>query len=252
MKLKAKYQIDNDTWKKLKETYNLLLGSPFVAIVFAFITWPIINNFSWTLVPIVPWALFYLIILSMRIQFFKQSKYTVFLMFLSLSLFTYFFGVIASACVFRLFGTIGLFIQSAFLMLTGIFLCNRYFKYYDIVWESHKYHNENVILDQENGRYDFLNNFNMDEGKVKSQKGKYYSNAALISLIYLISPAGVGIGLIFSKNGNYLIPIIICWILSVPTTLGFIKPVMAGFYIYRKLSYFEKKLGKPIINGLLE
>lgn len=254
MRIQDKYRINDITWDRLQKgyTYGILLGSPFAAVVFAFITWPIIDDFSWTLIPIIPWATLYIIILPMHNLFFKQSKYTIFILFLMLVLFAYFFAVMASACVYRLFGFTGIIIQSTFLIVSIIFLCRHYYKYFGRVWKSHKYHNENVVLDQENGRYDFLNNFNLDESKINRKKGKRYSNTALTSLIYLVSPVGGGISLIFSKDGDYTIPLIIGWFLSVPVTLGFTKIIMGAFYNYHKLAYFEKKLGKPIINGLLE
>jgi len=253
MGIKKKYQIEDYTWQKLKKGYMLVLfATPFITFVFTFCTWPIIDGFSWTFVPILPWSIIYLFALITYGSFFKRSKHTLLILSLFFLLITYFFAVLASAAIFRLFGIIGLIIQSICLLVTITFLCIHYFKYYGKIWESHKYHNENVVLDQENGRYDFLNNFNMDESKVKGKKDKNYSNAALISLIYLISPVGGSVALIFSKGGNYTIPIIIGWILSIPVTFGLIKPVMGGFYNYRKLAFFEKKLGKPIINGLIE
>ena len=253
MIINKNYQVDNYTWKQLKNKFLLVVfGTPALTFGITFCTWPLVDGFSWSLVPVIPWSIIYLFSIFTCGMFFKSSKHTLLILFLLQTLVMYFFAVLSSACVFRIFGTNGLFIQSTFLIATGIFLCKHYFKYYDTVWESHKYHNENVVLDQENGRFDFLNNFNMDESKVKGKKSKYYYNSALISLVYLISPVGGAVALIFSKGGNYTIPIIIGWILSIPVTLGLIKPVMGGFYNYRKLAFFEKKLGKPIINGLIE
>ncbi len=254
MGLKDKYQIDNKTWKivQKKFIYSILLGVPVAAFVFSFCTWPIIDGFSWTLVPIIPWSILYIVALSIYSLFLTRSMYTLFALFLVLALFLYSFTVLASACVFRLFGIIGLFIQSTFLIVTGIFLCRHYYRYYGHVWDSHCYHNENTVLDQKNGRYDFLNNFNMDEYNIKKKSGEKYSNAALTSIIYMVSPIGGGIAIIFSKGHDYTIPIIIGWVLSVLASLGFTKIVAGGFFMYRKLAYFEKKLGKPIINGLLD
>ena len=253
MDLKKKHKIDDETWQKLKKGYKLLLfGTPFLTFFFASGTWAIIDGFSWSLVPILPWSIIYLFALITYSSFFKNSKHTLLIMLLFLLLVPYFFAVLSSAAVFRFFGTSGLLIQSMFFIVTSVFLCIHYYKYYGKVWESHGYHNENTVLDQENGRYDFLNNFNMDEYKIKKKSGKKYSNTALTSLIYMVSPIGGGIAIIFSKGHDYTITIVIIWLLSVFTSQGFIKIVAGGLYMYRKLAYFEKKLGKPIINGRLD
>jgi hypothetical protein len=228
------------------------LGIPFAASVFTSITWAIVDNISWIPVPSIPWAFLYIIVLLMHKSFFKRSKYTLLILFLMIALFAYSFAVMASACAFRFLHYPGLIMQTAILLIIVTFICGNSYSYYGKVWASNKFHNENVVLDQENGRYDFLNNFNMDESELKKQSGKQYSNAALTSLICMVSPVGVGISLIFAKGNDYTIPLIIVWILSVPVSLGFAKIIMGIFYNYRKLAYFEKKLGKPIINGLLD
>ncbi len=254
MGIKEKYQIDDATWKVVQKkfVYGILLGIPFAASVFAFCTWPIIDGFSWTLVPIIPWGILYMIALPMYSLFLVRSKHTLLVMTLALLLFSYSFAVLASASVFRFFGALGLIIQSVVLLLTSVFLSTHYYKYYGKVWESHDYHNEEVVLDQENARYDFLNHFNLDESKLIKKTGKGYSNPFFISLISFIAPLSVAGGIILSRNGMGVLVIVIGWVLSAPVSLGFIKPLMGNFYNYRKLAYFEKKLGKPIINGLIE
>ena len=184
--------------------------------------------------------------------FFKRSKYSVFVHLLFIILFVYFLAVLASACVFRLFGNIGLVINSIFITISGIFFHHNYYKHWDDVWNSHSFYNENTAIDQENARFDYLNGFNIDESKVNKEAGKKGSNPALVALISSIAPIGVGIGLIFSKFNMHKFIFIIIWIGANYTILGFTKGIAAYFYNYRKLAYFEKKLGKPIINGLLE
>jgi hypothetical protein len=163
-----------------------------------------------------------------------------------------YFAASSSACIFRFFGINALIIQNLILIIASIFFCRYYYCYWNKVWESHKRHNETVAIDLENGRHDFLNNFDMNEDEVKKSKTKKLSNPAMINLAISIAPVGVAISFIFSKNNDHKTPLIIFWVLSIPLILGWLKMVMAGFYYFKKLSYYEKKIGKPIINGLLK
>jgi hypothetical protein len=62
MSLKEKYQIDDATWAKLKSFFliGILLGIPFISGCTAFMTWPILDGFSWTLPILLTGALFYI------------------------------------------------------------------------------------------------------------------------------------------------------------------------------------------------
>lgn len=168
-----------------------------------------------------------------------------FFFFISLKLVS--FIIWSSACAFRLFGINALLVQNALLLLYACGFFQHYFKYWSKVWESHKDHNENVALDLANGRYGFLNNFDMTENK----KVKY-SNPALMKMALAVSPIGGAITLLFTQHGDRTTPILICWLLSVPVILGGYKLVIVPVHHFFKISYYEKLIGKPIVNGFLD
>jgi hypothetical protein len=161
------------------------------------------------------------------------------------------FAVLGSACIFRLFGTFALVAEIGTKMLAGLTIATFYFRYWHKVWESHKGHNESVI-DRDNARYDFLNGFNMEENEVKKKAGKQYSNPAVMGIVYLIAPMGVGIGMILFRSQQHNLAFGLMATLSFPVALGFLKPFTSLFYIYHKLIDYEKRIGKPIINGFNE
>lgn len=253
MNLKDKYLINNATWLKLKGYYikGILLGFPFLSISFAFMAWAINDNIAWGKAVLFSGAIFYASSLLFWRFIFVRSKYT--LLFANWGALTFIeicFIILSSACAFRFFGTIGVFVQSAFLLIAGVFLCRHYYIFFNKVWDSHKRHNETIVLDLKNGRYDFLNNFDMNEAKVKKTINQRLSNPAIMNIVAFISPVIVGSSLML--RGKPDIRIIIPWVLSIPFILGWLKVLVAVFYNFRKISYYEKKIGKPIINGLLD
>lgn len=252
MSLKQKFQINDAAWNKTKSSFiRILWGIPFLASVFSFVTWPIITNLSWCSAVTIPCAILYVMCIVLYSQYLTQSKYTLFFSTCVVSLFVWGMIIIADACCYRFFGTTGLLIQNLVLIPTGIFLCIHYYYYWSKVWDSHKKHNETVMMDLVNGRYDCLNNFNLDEKNDKKAKKQRPSIAALSGLALQIAPVGVVIGTLFSRHGNYSVPCAICWPLSFAVAIGCFKLIMAGFIHSSKLSQYEKKIGKPIINGLL-
>lgn len=253
MGLNDEFLINKATWIKLNKLFKLMLiWFPFTSIVLVFIIWPIITNLSWTPAIVIPWFLTYISIIYFYRKWFIQSKFTVFVLFIAICSFEIFFVIISNACVFRFFGWHGFVLQNFLLFAIGFFFCRHYYHCWNRVWESHKKHNETTVLDLENGRYDFLNNFDMSEGVINKTRKWKLSNPPLFNLVFAIAPIGVAILLIFAKSKNYTTPIVILWILSVPFILFFLKLVVGVFLNFRKLSYYEKKIGKPIINGLLE
>jgi hypothetical protein len=161
------------------------------------------------------------------------------------------FLTLASACCYRFFGTRGLLLQEPLLFVAGLFICRYYFRHWSKVWESHRNHNENIAIDLINGRFDFLNSFDMSEGSIKKNRRKM-SNPAIMNLVLIFAPMGVSISMIFAKHRDYSTPLSIAWILSIPVSLGWLKMVMGVYFNFKKISYYEKKIGKPIINGLLK
>jgi hypothetical protein len=253
MGLKDRYHINDPTWTKLKRVLQIVLvGMPFLSAVIAFVTWPIITTLSWAPAIAISCLLFCATVVVFHRLLMVRSKYTILLMACGLSLYELYFVTLSSACVYRFFGMHGILAQNLLLLATGSFLCRHYYHYWDGVWESHKRYNETVALDLENGRYDFLNNFNMDTDKLNKGHKRGLSRAALRDVALTIAPIGVGISLLFAKGRGYAAPIAIMWVLSIPFILGFLKMVVGVFYGFRKLSYYEKKCGKPIINGLLD
>lgn len=253
MSIKEKYRIPDDTWEKIKKAFLLVVfATPFMAGIFSFLTWPIVDGFSWSLVPVVPWALFYFYAIATCIPFLKRSRHTVLIISILILLIAYFFASIGFASIFRLFGKSGLLILLSVLMPASVVVCIRYFKYWEKVWESHRFHNEETVLDLKNGRYDFVRNFDMDESILKKKKQRQYSNPAIMSIIYMIAPLGVGLGMILHRSEQFTFTFALLAALSIPASLGFLKPFAASLLMYRKLSFYEKQIGKPIINGLLE
>lgn len=252
MKFVQDHHINIETWSKLiKLLIIIAVWFPFSASVFTFSTWPIIGNNSWIKPISFTWVLIYIILLILFKKSISKSKYTFFLLFVCILSFDIHFIVISSACAYRFYGFPGVLIQNSLLLSAGIPISIYYFRYWNKVWESHRKHNETVVLDLENGRYDFLNNFDMSEDKVTKNQKKKLSGPSLANIVITSASIGSAIPVIFSKSGDYTIPIIIAWVLSIPFILGWLKVVVAIFYNYRKLAYYEKKIGKPIINGLL-
>jgi hypothetical protein len=46
-----------------------------------------------------------------------------------------------------------------------------------------------------------------------------------------------------------MLAIAIVWVLSIPFILGWLKMVLGPFYMFNKLSYYEKKSGNRLSNG---
>lgn len=92
----------------------------------------------------------------------------------------------------------------------------------------------------------------MDENAIRKKKEKQYSNPAVVSLAYLIAPIGVGIGMLLFRKQQLTLGFALMATLCILVSFGILKPFASGFYIYRKLVNYEKQLGKPIINGLLQ
>lgn len=135
MNIKEKYQIDDNAWQKLSKNFKFILfGTPVLAFGFSFLTWPIIDGFSWTLVPIAPWAIVYLLFIFTYRSFFKIAKHTAFILALSALLVCFYFAVLGGVCVFRLFGRTGLLIQILLMAPIGVFIFLHYYKYWDNVW----------------------------------------------------------------------------------------------------------------------
>jgi hypothetical protein len=254
MGLKEKYQINDDTWKKTKGRYLkvFLLGTPYLAICFAFMTWPVITNLSWSPIVLIPWIVFYIPCLVSASRFIALSKYSLFMYLYLNFLLEFYFIILSSACCFRFFGINGLLIQSVLLLIAIIAFSKHYYSYWNFVWESNKNHNENVALDLENGRFDFLNMFDMDERKIQKKHKEKMSNPALVSLLAKILPLSTGTTFIFIKHHDYTIPLAFAWVLIFFFILGFLKNVIAVLNNFNKICYYEKMIGKPIINGLLK
>lgn len=252
MKIKDNNKIDDNTWLKLKKGFKLMVfGTPFMVIVFSFLAWVMTDNLIWMLVPTIPWVFVYLFGICTCISFFKYSRHTLLMLSLLTSLCGYFFLSISSACVFQLFGPYGIVIQILIGCFMGYYVSSCCYKYWDKVWESHRSYNENEAIDLKNGRYDLSNNFNMDERIVKGGINKKYSNPALMSLVVSISPMGVGIGMMLYRGQQFTVASVLVGSLGFITAFGILKYSCAIFYMYRKLAYYEKQIGKPIINGLL-
>ncbi len=252
MSLKNKYNIDDDTWQKLWKVFKtMVIWFPSACILLVVGTWAFIGDLSWAPVIIVLWLFPYLMIISFSCVWLVRSKFTVFVTFLMMFSIVIFFATISSVGLCSFFGLPGVLIQNLILFVAGMIVSRYYYIYWDRVWGSHEGHNKTIALDLENGRYDFLNNFSMSEDKINNSNTQRYSNPALINIALTVAPIGVAIPLIFSKFGDHSIPLIIMWVLAVPCTMGFLKPVVGSFYNFKKLSYYEKKIGKPIINGLL-
>lgn len=248
MSIKKQYHIDDATLDKLKRSYILiLLGSPFVASVFSFLTWPIIDGFSWTLVPLLPWSLCYVFFLFSYKSYFIHSRRTLLILTINIALFVFYFGTMASACSYRIYSMYGLIITISLLVIIAIIIFTRSYPYWNTVWQSHINCNKLEILDLNNARYDFLNNFNMTENKKKEGK-----SLSLIPILSSIIPVASGLGIILSKKDHITWILVLGMILCSFATLGFIKTLTGSFYNYRKLIYFEKKIKGSIINGLLK
>lgn len=251
MSLKNTNHINDATWQKLlKQLKLLLVWFPTLCVLQVGITWAMIGNLSWSFVIMILWLFPYVLIILFSRRWLTRSKFTLFSLFLMMSSFEMFFIIMSSACIYRFYGISGLWIQNLILLAAGIFVCRYYYSYWDRVWISHENYNETIALDLQNGRYDFLKNFDVSEDKINKSMKKY-SNQALVYIAATVAPIGAAIPLIFSKTGDYTTPLIIVWILSVPFILGWLKMVVAPFHLFKKLSYYERKIGKPIINGLL-
>ncbi len=252
MALKDRYRIDELTWQQLWRHFTLqLIWYPLTFIVLAGFAWAVLDDLSWTPAIALLWLIPYLLTILLSQLWLVRSKFTMLVTFLMMLSLEMFFLIASDVCVYSFWSIPGLWIQNILVCIAGIILSRYYYLYWDQVWSSHETHNENVSLDLENGRYDFANRFVMSEDIVKHKKTKKYSNPALIGIAFTVAPIGVAIPLIFSKFGDHSIPLIVAWILSIPLILGWLKMVMAPFYLFRKLSSYEKKIGKPIINGLL-
>jgi len=248
MTLKEKYQIGDATWRKLKfiflhVTVNFsLIFIPVAGGVVALLD----GDFSWIPVTAILWFYPLLFVVPFWQLWFVRSKYTNIVILLYIIESGFIFIILSSASVFRLFGSSALLIQNILLIAYVVLSFPYFFKYWTKVWDSHKYHNENVALDLVNGRFDLLNNFDHSENKI----GKY-SNPALVNIALAISPVGGAITLLLTKHGDRTTPIIIVWLLSIPVILWGYKLVVGSFVDIIKLSHYEKLIGKPIINGLL-
>jgi hypothetical protein len=254
MGLKEKYQINDETWKKISGYYfkSCLLASPFMAFGFCFMTWPVITDLSWSPIILIPLIAFIVPGLILAPRFLTRSKYGLFMSFYFISLIEFYFVILSNASCFRFFGINGLIIQDALLLIVIIGFSIHYYSYWNLVWDSNKKYNENVALDLENGRYDYLNMFDMDERKVEKRHKQKMSNPAIVALVSRILPISPAATLIFIKHHDYTIPIAFCWVLSLFFILGFLRTVIAAFYGFRKICFYEKMIGKPIINGLLK
>ena len=159
----------------------------------------------------------------------------------------YFFGFLANAPCYRLYGTIGTFFSCLVLLLVTSIFFIRFLKEWNRLWLANDYHNTNVVIDQEKGRYDYANGFSFDEKKGSHQKG----TPTYMILIYLLAPVGVGIAQILSGTGATSLLFVFIWLGGSYTFVGFNKSLAYHYFTYRKLAYFEKQTGKKIINGLL-
>jgi hypothetical protein len=181
-----------------------------------------------------------------------RSKYSLFMSFYMISLVELYFLILSSAICFRFFGIKGLIIQETLLLITFIGFSIHYYPYWNLVWDSNKKHNENIALDLENGRYDYLNMFDLDERKVEKKHKEKMSNPAIVRLVAWILPISPAATLIYIKHHSYTVPLAFCWILLFFFILGVLKSIIASFVTFKKVCFYEKKIGKPIINGLLK
>jgi hypothetical protein len=251
--LNKKYQINIATWKKLKWIFNYAFGGiPFIAAGLVLGLFGIMENLSWLPGIIIALMCYLTTTIIFHRYFLLRSKYTAILLMENIILITAFFIVVSDACIYRLAGMGSFYIQNSILFILCIFICRYYYGYWNRVWDGHEKHNETVVMDLENGRFDIVNNFNWSEDKVKKAKGPKYYNPAVMALIPALIPISVAIPIVFGKFGNRSAPIIIAWVLSFPMIFFFFKADMAAFLAVKKLFYYEKKIGKPIINGLLD
>jgi hypothetical protein len=249
--LKDKYNIDDAAWKALmKQARAALFLLPSLFILLAGFTRVILEDFSWVPAIAVLWSLLYLpIVLFIRIWLIR-AKFRLLVESTGAFLICMFFAIPSSACAYRFWGITGFRIQNLLMIAAAIFLSRYYYDYWDRVWESHEIYNETVALDLEKGRYGIINPFDTSEDKVKKNKTKKYSHSELIYIAAIVGPIGAAIPKIFSSHTTPW-DLIIGWILGALVSLGFIKSLVVAFYLFKKLSYYEKKISKPIINGLL-
>lgn len=253
MSVQKKHNINKDTWEKLKKTFCFLLWAiPFITFSFSLIICAVLDNFTCFIIPGFPAITTYFYLIFFHKYFFSYAKHSKIISSAILFLIPYFFSISGLACIYRIFGKSGLLILLSVLIPVSVVVCIRYFKYWEKVWESHRFHNEETVLDLKNGRYDFVRNFDMDESILKKKKQRQYSNPAIMSIIYMIAPLGVGLGMILHRSEQFTFTFALLAALSIPASLGFLKPFAASLLMYRKLSFYEKQIGKPIINGLLE
>jgi hypothetical protein len=212
----------------------------------------ILHRFSWLSVIIILLSCFLLKTIIFHRFILFRSKYTAILLFEFLLFTTLLFVSLSSACVYRFFGILGLTIQSFSLLIACILICSYYYDYWYKIWKKHEKYNETEALDLEHGRFDIVSNFDWSEGKVKKVKGQNPQNPAIPAIVSIITPIGVSIPIIFGKFDDRTSPLIICWVFSLPAIFYLFKVDIGAFITVSKLFYYEKKIGKPIINGLLE
>jgi hypothetical protein len=248
MTLKEKYQIGDATWRKLKNLFLLITGgySLIFFVLFGMVGAMLDGDFSWSLVIAILWFYHYLFIVPFWHLWFIKSKIYFLTGFLYLLQIGFIFIIPSEACAFRLFGKTAAILQGILIAAYFITFFKYYYNYWAKVWDSHKEHNEGVILDLANGRFDLLNNFDMTEAKIKK-----YSNPVLTNIALTVSPIGGAITLLFTKHDNWTAPLIIFWVLSIPIIIWGGKALVSPIYNFRKIAYYEKLIGKPIINGLL-
>lgn len=249
MREKKKNDSNNELHRALRSRFVIVLRVyPAFSIVFGLMLWAFIDNgISYSLIMIVPAIVLCMHLLITYRSFFKFARHTNLINALGETYLVYCFLAMASTCIFRLFGINGLVVGVIAIAITSVVIVIKCTKYWNDVWESHRENNENSVLDLVNARYDYLNPFNMDEHKVKKKSGKQDSNLAIPTIISICAPIGASIGLMLSGKSQIMDVLVVGG--SLTFGLYVLKSVSHSFFLYRKLAYYEKKIGKQIING---